>query len=86
MFFVFFTNFILFFSTYYINFPSFVIFFPFFKINYRFLPYVGWVTIIMTEKPIIKVSFTSTPSWAPFYSYKRAENKEMKNRKHLNNN
>ena len=21
----------------------------------RFLPYVGWVTIIMTEKPIIKV-------------------------------
>lgn len=23
----------------------------------RFLPYVGWLTIIMTEKPIIKVSF-----------------------------
>lgn len=25
--------------------------------SYRFLPYVGWVTIIMTEKPIIKVCF-----------------------------
>lgn len=24
---------------------------------FRFLPYVGWVTIIMTEKPIIKVRF-----------------------------
>jgi hypothetical protein len=23
----------------------------------RFLPYVGWVTIIMTEKPYIKVNF-----------------------------
>ncbi|KAK9232227.1 hypothetical protein WN943_022472 [Citrus x changshan-huyou] len=27
----------------------------------RFLPYVGWVTIIMTEKPIIKTSSLSCP-------------------------
>jgi hypothetical protein len=25
----------------------------------RYLPYVGWVTIIMTEKPLIKVSSES---------------------------
>ena len=29
----------------------------------RFLPYVGWVTIIMTEKPIVKVwSLLLSPS------------------------
>jgi hypothetical protein len=28
--------------------------FTFYTVN-SFLPYVGWVTIVMTEKPIIKV-------------------------------
>ena len=39
--------------------------FNFYTVN-SFLPYVGWVTIVMTEKPIIKVR-----SYLLFYAYLR---------------
>lgn len=40
-----------------------VLYFILFSLFCRFLPYVGWVTIIMTEKPIIKVCLYWNLEW-----------------------